>query len=157
MVGLDAQVGVRIARVRLSDDDTFDDNRLYLIVVRGKRGRVKARLREIVSECAQHRGEREDKHPTRLGRAPGKDDAHNGDDCRNAERKRGQRDASQMPTSQVSVIGMRGIITPVAYSKSHSTASASATTSSGVQALARASAAAVTSGGSLVSSSALRH
>ena len=71
LVRLDAQVGVRVAHVRLADDDAFDDHRFLLIVVRGKRGLIKVRLREVVAERAQNRGECEDENPARLGRAPG--------------------------------------------------------------------------------------
>ncbi len=102
MVRLDAQVGVRVARVRLTDDDAFDDHQLLLVVrgARGERGLVKVWLREIVSKCAQHRRKHEDKHPARPGRAPGKDDAHSGDECRNAEREGGQRKARREPEAE---------------------------------------------------------
>ena len=89
---LDAQVGVGVTHVRLAEDNALNHHGLLLIVVRRQCGLVKVRLREVVAKRAQHRGEREDKHPARPGRAPGKDDAHNGDTCRNAERKHGQRD-----------------------------------------------------------------
>jgi hypothetical protein len=97
MVRLDAQVGVGVARVRLGDDDAFNGNSLLLVVVCGKRSRVKARLREVVTERTQNCGERENENPTRPGRTPGEDGAHNGDDGRNAERKRRQYYARSNP------------------------------------------------------------
>ena len=57
-VRLDAQVGVRVARVRLCDDDAFDDDRLGLIIIRGKCALIKVWLRGIVAERAQNRGQR---------------------------------------------------------------------------------------------------
>ena len=66
---LDTQVSVRIARVWFTDDDAFTDDGLLLIVIRGKRGRVKARLHRVVSERTHNRGEGEDEHPARPRRA----------------------------------------------------------------------------------------
>jgi hypothetical protein len=97
MVHLDAQVGVCIARIWFTDNNTVNNHRFLLIVVRGKRLLIKMRLREVVTERAQNRGEDKDKSPARLGHTPGEDDTHNGDTGRNAECKRGQRNASCKP------------------------------------------------------------
>jgi len=51
----DAQVGVRIARVWLTDDEALDNHRLLLIVVRGQRGLVKVWLNKVVAERTKNR------------------------------------------------------------------------------------------------------
>jgi hypothetical protein len=89
--------------IGFANDNTFDDHRLGLIVVRGERGLVKVWLREVVAERAQQRGEREDKHLARPGRAPPEDDAQN----RQAERDCGRRNARREPNANVK--GMSGI------------------------------------------------
>ena len=53
----------------------------------------------VVAERAQHRREAKDKNPSRPGRAPGQDDAHNNDDCRNAERDGRHRGARCDPNA----------------------------------------------------------
>ncbi len=85
MVRLDAQVGIGITRVRLADDHTLDDHEFLLIVVCGKRGLVLVRLREIVTERAEHHSKWESRSPTELGQSPRQDDADDNDTCRNAE------------------------------------------------------------------------
>ena len=67
---------------------------------RGSGGLIKVRLREVESKCAQDGGKREDENPARLGRTPRKEDAHNGDECRNAERDGRQRDARCDPNAK---------------------------------------------------------
>ena len=99
MVRLDAQVGVGIARVRFGDDKTFDDHRFLLVVVCGGRGLVKVRLREIVTERAQNRGEREDKDPARFWRAPPDDDAEQRHTHSNAKCNCRHRDARRKPNA----------------------------------------------------------
>ena len=71
LVRLDAQVGVLVTRIRFGDDDAFHDHGLGLVVIGGKRGLIKVKLREVEAECAQNRREGEDENPARLGRAPG--------------------------------------------------------------------------------------
>jgi len=102
LVSFDAQVGVGITRVRLSDDDAFNNRWLGLIVVRGKRRPIKARLREVVAKRAKNRREHEDKEPSRFGRAPPEDDAEKRRTRRQAERDGRQRDARCNPNADES-------------------------------------------------------
>jgi len=66
-------------------------------------GLVKVRLCKVVTECAQHHRKCEDENPSRLGRTPGKDNAHNCHAGRNAERNSGKRDArSELEAKELS-------------------------------------------------------
>ena len=103
MVRLDAQIRVRVTRVRLTDDETLDHHWLLLIVVRGECSLVKVRLREVVAKRAQQRGLgalRQMMTPSIATPA-----ARPGAIAGNA-----MRDASQMPMSQARVNGTSGII-----------------------------------------------
>ncbi len=99
MVRLYARISVLAAHVWLNDDKALNNHRLLLIVrgARCQRGLIKVRLREVEAECAENGGESEDEKPARLGRAPREDGANNSHARRNAECKRGQREARGQP------------------------------------------------------------
>ncbi len=97
LVGLDTQVRIRVARVRLTDDDAFDDHRLGLIIVSGKGCLVQVRLYRVVAQCTQSCGEREDKNPPRRGRAPPEDNAEKRHARDKTQSEIGQRDTRYEP------------------------------------------------------------